>query len=330
MPGPIQQPSQPFETATVSPSLAEASAGASDSPAVEVEHLTKRYGAMVAVDDLSFSIPHGMIAGFLGPNGAGKTTTFRMLVGLAAPTSGTAHVLGQPYVSLSDPIHRVGAMLEVSGYHPARSARNHLLLLSRTTGIQDGRVDELLGLVELEDAADRAVGGFSSGMRQRLGLAAALLGDPDLLLLDEPANGLDPKGIRWLRGFLRTLAHEQAKTVLVSSHILAEVAQMVDEVVIINRGRLITHGPVDTVVAHMGHTVAVRTPDADRLAETLIRHEATVTYHDDDRLLVSGVDIEEVGRLAAADNVVLYELRQHSRSLEETFMALTEQEEVQS
>jgi len=295
-----------------------------ESPAVQVGHLTKRYGATVAVDDLSFSIRRGTIAGFLGPNGAGKTTTFRMLVGLAAPTSGTAQVLGQPYGTMRDPILRVGAMLEVSGYHPARSARNHLLVLARTADIPDGRVDELLGLVELDQAADRAVGGFSSGMRQRLGLAAALLGDPELLLLDEPANGLDPKGIRWLRQFLRNLAHERGKTVLVSSHILAEVAQMVDEVVIINRGRLITQGSVDTVVAHLGRTVAIRSPDATRLADLLNRQEATVTRHDDDRLLVSGVDIEEVGRLAAAQNLVLYELREQGLSLEETFLALTE------
>ncbi len=327
MPDPIQHRAQPVDRATILPRMEQAPAGGPDPPAVEVEHLTKRYGATVAVDDLSFSIPHGTIAGFLGPNGAGKTTTFRMLVGLAAPTSGTAYVLGQPYVSLSEPVHRVGAMLEVSGFHPARTARNHLRLLARTAGIPEVRVEELLGLVELEDAADRAVGGFSSGMRQRLGLAAALLGDPGLLLLDEPANGLDPRGIRWLRQFLRSLAHEQGKTVLVSSHILAEIAQMVDEVVIINRGRLITHGPIDAVVAHMGDTVAVRTPDADRLAQTLIRHSATVTHQDDGRLLVSGVDIEEIGRLAAANNVVLYELREHGLSLEDTFLALTEQEE---
>ena len=309
------------------PAKASTSIVETGSPAVEVKHLTKRYGATLAVDDLSFSIPHGTIAGFLGPNGAGKTTTFRMLVGLAAPTSGTAHVLGQPYVSLRDPINSVGAMLEVSGYHPARTARNHLLLLARTAGIPDGRVNEMLDLVELEEAADRAVGGFSSGMRQRLGLAAALLGDPGLMLLDEPANGLDPKGIRWLRNFLRTLAHEQEKTVFVSSHVLAEVAQMVDEVVIINRGRFITQGPVDTVVAHMGRTVVVRSPDTVHFAELLGRQEATVTRHDDNRLLVSGVEIEEIGRLAAAHNLVLHELREQGLSLEETFLALTEQEE---
>lgn len=296
----------------------------SESSAVAVEHLTKRYEATVAVDDLTFSVPRGTIAGFLGPNGAGKTTTFRMLVGLAAPTSGTASVLGRPYAALSDPIKRVGAMLEVSGYHPARTARNHLRLLARTADIPAVRADELLELVELSDAADRAVGGFSSGMRQRLGLAASLLGDPKLLLLDEPANGLDPKGIRWLRQFLRSLTHEHGKTVFVSSHILAEVAQMVDEVVIINQGRLVTQGPTDTVVAHMGRTVLVRSPEAGRLADLLQRQEATVTHDDDDRILVSGVEIEEVGRLAAANSLVLYELREQGLSLEETFLALTD------
>jgi ABC-2 type transport system ATP-binding protein len=327
MPHPTQQPAQPVERETILSPLVPTSYVEAESPAIEVEHLTKRYGATLAVDDLSFSVPHGTIAGFLGPNGAGKTTTFRMLVGLAAPTSGTARVLGQPYASLSAPIDSVGAMLEVSGYHPARTARNHLLLLARTAGIPGARVNEMLGLVELEEAADRAVGGFSSGMRQRLGLAAALLGDPELLLLDEPANGLDPKGIRWLRGFLRGLAHGSGKTVFVSSHVLAEVAQMADEVVIINRGRLITQGPTDTVVAHMGRTVMVRSPDAAHLAELLSRKEATVTQPDDDRLVVSGVEIEEVGRLAAANSLVLYELREQGLSLEETFLALTEQEE---
>jgi ABC-2 type transport system ATP-binding protein len=298
-----------------------------DTPAVEVDHLTKVYGPTVAVDDLSFAIPSGTIAGFLGPNGAGKTTTFRMLVGLAAPTRGAARVLGQDYRDLEEPIRQVGAMLEVSGYHPSRTARNHLRVLARSGDVEADRVDELLALVELEDAADRRVGGFSSGMRQRLGLASALLGDPRLLLLDEPANGLDPKGIRWLRGFLRSLAHEDGKTVFVSSHVLAEVAQMVDEVVIIDRGRLITQGRVESVVAHMGQRVAVRSPDADRLSDLLVANEATVTRTDDDRLVVSGLDIEDVGRIAAANSLTLFELREEGMSLEDTFLSLTGPEE---
>jgi ABC-2 type transport system ATP-binding protein len=291
--------------------------------AIQVESLTKRYGATTAVDDLSFSIRPGTISGFLGPNGAGKTTTFKMLVGLASPTSGDARLLGQTYRELDDPIRRVGAMLEVSGYHPTRTARQHMRLRAKTGGIDEGRVDHLLRLVELDTAADRAVGGFSSGMRQRLGLAVSLLGDPDLLLLDEPANGLDPKGIRWLRDFLRDLAHSQGKTVFVSSHILAEVSQMVDHVVIIDRGRLITDGPVDTVVAHMGRAVAVRSPDRDRLVGAVEQRGATVTSTDRDRVLISGLDIEEVGRIAAESRVVLFELREEGLSLEDTFLTLT-------
>lgn len=296
-------------------------------PAVEVEHLTKRYGPTVAVDDLSFTIQPGTIAGFLGPNGAGKTTTFRMLVGLANPTSGSARLLGQPYKTLDDPIRKVGAMLEVSGFHPSRTARNHLRLMARTAAVPERRVDDLLELVHLDHVADRPVGGFSSGMRQRLGLAAALVGDPDLLLLDEPANGLDPQGIRWLRQFLGNLAHEQGKTVFVSSHVLAEVAQMVDEVVIINQGRLIAHGPIDEITTHLGRTVTVRSPDSHQLAALLAKDDTTaVTRSDDERLSVSGMSIEDVGRLAAAGGVVLYELREEGHSLEDTFLSLTNSE----
>jgi ABC-2 type transport system ATP-binding protein len=321
----MQRLSTPFEK--LSSSHSSTSTADQQSPAVEVEHLSKRYGRTVAVDDLTFSIPSGTIAGFLGPNGAGKTTTLRMLVGLAAPTSGSARVLGRAYQSMLEPIRRVGAMLEVAGYHPSRTARNHLRLLARTGDIEAARVDELLALVELEGAANRAVGGFSSGMRQRLGLAAALLGDPQLLLLDEPANGLDPKGIRWLRRFLRSQAHEEGKTVFVSSHVLAEVAQMVDDVVIIDRGRLIAQGPVGTVVAHMGRRLAVRSPAADALGDLLLAENATVTRSDEERLLVSGIDIEEVGQIAAANSLTLFELREEGMSLEDTFLALTGSED---
>jgi ABC-2 type transport system ATP-binding protein len=293
--------------------------------AVEVENLTKRYGPTTAVDNLSFSIDRGAIAGFLGPNGAGKTTTFKMLVGLASPTSGTARVLGQDYQQLQDPVRQVGAMLEVSGYHPTRSAREHLLLLARTAGIARHRVEELLDLVELESAADRPVGGFSSGMRQRLGLAASLLGDPDLMLLDEPANGLDPNGIRWLRGFLKDLAHQRGKTIVVSSHILAEVDQMVDDVVIINQGRLVKQGPIDSDVAHKSGAVVVRTPTRDRFADILRNHGATVTIRGDDLLLASGIEVEVVGQIAAELGIVLYGLREDHSTLEDTFLALTEE-----
>lgn len=293
--------------------------------AVEVENLTKRYGPTTAVDDLSFSIDRGTIAGFLGPNGAGKTTTFKMLVGLASPTSGMARVLGQDYRQLQNPVQRVGAMLEVSGYHPTRTAREHLLLLARTAGIARHRVEELLALVELEAAADRPVGGFSSGMRQRLGLAASLLGEPDLMLLDEPANGLDPKGIRWLRDFLKDLAHKRGKTIVVSSHILAEVDQMVDEVVIINEGRLVKQGPINSVVAHQSGGVVVRTPARDLFVHILRQNGATVTIRGDDQLVASGIQVEKVGEIAAEKGVVLHGLREDQSNLEDTFLALTEQ-----
>ncbi len=298
--------------------------GSATSPAIEVTNLTKVYGNTTAVDDLTFTIEPGTITGFLGPNGAGKTTTFKMLVGLAAPTSGTAEVFGRPYGALSDPVSAVGAMLEVSSYHPGRSARNHLRLLAKTAGLSAELVAEMLDLVDLTRDADRAVGGFSSGMRQRLGLASALLGDPQLLLLDEPANGLDPKGIRWLRQFLRSLVYERGKTVFVSSHVLAEVAEMVDDVVILDEGRLVTHGPIEFVTAHMGRRVVVRTPNVDVFHQVLKDADATVTRPDDSVLVVSDIDIEEVGRLATANQVTLYELKEEGVSLEETFLSLTE------
>src|SRR5947199_5140756 len=207
-------------------------------PVVVAESLTKRFGKLTAVDDLSFALEAGTITGFLGPNGAGKTTTLRMLLGLAAPSSGCALVFDRPFAQLERPPLRVGAVLEATDFHPGRSGRNHLLTLSRAAALPDARVDEALRLVDLEGAANRPVKGYSLGMRQRLGLAAALLGDPELLVLDEPANGLDPEGVRWLRDFLRAFA-SGGRTVFVSSHVLAEVAQTVDHVLIISRGKLV-------------------------------------------------------------------------------------------
>ena len=212
--------------------------GGTRSSAVVAESLTKRFGSFVAVNDLSFSLPPGTITGFLGPNGAGKTTTLRMLLGLAAPTSGRSFVLGKPYADLDLPALSVGAVLEATDFHPGRSGRDHLRALGRAVGIPDSRADEVLRTVELQEAGRRRVKGYSLGMRQRLGLAGALLGDPELLVLDEPANGLDPEGVRWLRDFLRAFASE-GRTVLISSHVLAEVAQTVDQVLIISRGRLV-------------------------------------------------------------------------------------------
>jgi ABC-2 type transport system ATP-binding protein len=217
-------------------------------PALRATRLTKRYGDVVAVDGLTFSLVPGTITGLLGPNGAGKTTTLRLVLGLAAPTSGTAAVFGRPYRLLEEPSRRVGALLESDDFDPGRSGRNHLLALTLAAGVDIARVEEVLALVELTDAADRPVGTYSLGMRQRLGLAAALLGDPEVLILDEPANGLDPEGVHWLRGLVRGLAAE-GRTVLVSSHLLAEVAQTADQVVIIDKGRLVTQAPMAELTA---------------------------------------------------------------------------------
>jgi ABC-2 type transport system ATP-binding protein len=213
-------------------------------PVVECRALGKRYGDVLAVDDVSFSLPRGTVTGFLGPNGAGKTTTLRLLLGLAAPTAGDALVFGRRYRDLERPVRRVGAVLESTDYHPSRSGRDHLRMLALAADLPPQRVDEVLDLVELGKAAGRRVRTYSLGMRQRLGVAAALLGDPELLILDEPANGLDPAGVRWLRSFLQALAAE-GRTVLVSSHLLAEVAQTVDQVVIVDRGRLLAQGTLD-------------------------------------------------------------------------------------
>src|SRR3954469_9260018 len=219
--------------------------------AIEVSGLTKHFGAVVAVDDLSFTVDEGHVVGFLGPNGAGKTTTLRMLLGLVRPSAGAAPVLGQPFVPLTHPIRTVGAVLDGGMLHPGRNGRNHLRTLAKAAGVGTQRVNELLELVALKDAAKRRAGGYSLGMRQRLGLAAALLGDPRVLVLDEPANGLDPQGIRWLRDFLKKLGGE-GRAILVSSHVLAEVAQTADDVVVINRGRSVKQGPLEEIMAAAG------------------------------------------------------------------------------
>ena len=236
--------------------------------AVVAESLTKRFGSVLAVDDLSFTLEPGTVTGFLGPNGAGKTTTLRMLLGLAAPTSGRSLVLGKPYAELDHPALSVGAVLEATDFHPGRSGRDHLRTLGRAVGLPDSRADDVLKTVELQEAGKRRVKGYSLGMRQRLGLAGALLGDPELLILDEPANGLDPEGVRWLRDFLRSFA-SGGSTVLVSSHVLAEVAQTVDQVLIITRGRLVIESSLQQLTSRVGGTVRVRTPKPDQLQEAL-------------------------------------------------------------
>ena len=293
-------------------------------PAIEVRNLAKRYGAVTAVDDVTFSVPMGRVAGFLGPNGAGKTTTMRIVLGLARADGGEAFVLGRRYRSLDEPARSVGAALEITGFHPGRTARNHLRVAATQAGLPDPlpTARTALARVGLDEAGDRRVGGFSSGMRQRLALASALVGDPSVLVLDEPSNGLDPAGVAWLRGFLRHFA-SQGGAVLISSHLLAEVAQTVDDLVVIDRGRLIASGPVEEIVGALGAAVVVRTPDAERFRATLEGRGADVTVADDGCLTVGGMAVEAVGELAAAEGVVLHELRRSGATLEEAFLRLT-------
>jgi ABC-2 type transport system ATP-binding protein len=296
-------------------------AGGETMTAVAAESLTKRFGSVVAVDDLSFTLAPGTVTGFLGPNGAGKTTTLRMLLGLAAPTSGRSFVLGRPYADLDRPALSVGAVLEATDFHPGRSGRDHLRTLSRAVDLPDSRVDEALRTVELEKAGRRRVKGYSLGMRQRLGLAGALLGDPELLILDEPANGLDPEGVRWLRDFLRAFA-AGGRTVLISSHALAEVAQTVDQVLIINRGRLVVESPLQALTARVGGSVRVRSPRPEQLHQALMREHLDAT-RDDQTLFVRGADSERVGEIAFAAGIPLHELAAEGSSLEEIFLELT-------
>ncbi len=292
---------------------------------IEVEGLTKRYGSTLAVDDLSFSVAPGTVTGFLGPNGAGKSTTLRAILGLIRPDTGTTTVLGKAYRNLERPIAQVGALLETFDAHPGRSGRNHLRVLAAAARIPTQRVDELLALVELTDSARRRAKGYSLGMRQRLGLAAALLGDPEVLILDEPANGLDPQGIRWLRDLLRARARDGG-TVLISSHVLAEVAQTVDEVVIIHRGKLIQHAAMAEVEAMAAGSTIVRSPDSDRLAGLLTQAGLDVGSLEGGRLNVAAPP-ERVGEIAAANGVVLHELTTERATLEEVFLQLTATEE---
>ena len=292
---------------------------------IEVEHLTKRFGATVAVDDLSFSVSPGNVTGFLGPNGAGKSTTLRALLGLVVPDTGSTRVLGRSYVELVRPLERVGAILETAEAHPGRSGRNHLRVLAVGAGIPHTRVDEVLELVDLRDVSRRRVKTYSLGMRQRLALAAALLGDPEVLVLDEPANGLDPQGIRWLRDFLRKLAAD-GRTVLVSSHVLAEVAQTVDHVVIIHKGRLVRQATMAEVQAMAAGSTVARSPQACRLGELLEAAGIAVRSMGDGALSI-GAPTARVGEIAAANGVVLHELTTPRATLEEVFLELTGGEE---
>ncbi len=294
----------------------------SAAPIVEAVALTKSFGDVRAVDGLSFALEPGTITGFLGPNGAGKTTTLRMLLGLATPTSGRATIFGQAYADLAQPALRVGAVLEATDFHPGRSGRDHLRTLGQAVGLPDARADEVLRLVDLDSAARRRVKGYSLGMRQRLGLASALLGDPELLVLDEPANGLDPEGVRWLRDFLRVFA-ARGRTVLVSSHVLAEVAQTVDQVLIINHGRLVVESSLEELTARVNSSVRVRSPRLPELTEALRHAQIELTETNDHALLVHGATTDQVGDVAFAAGLPVHELATEGSSLEEVFLALT-------
>jgi ABC-2 type transport system ATP-binding protein len=294
---------------------------------LEVRNLTKRYGRTLAVDDLSFAVEAGRVTGFLGPNGAGKTTTMRALLGLLRPSAGEALVEGRPAVALGDPLRTVGAALEATAFHPGRNGRNHLRGLAAAARIPVSRVTEVLALVELEGAARRRVGGYSLGMRQRLALAAALLGDPRILILDEPANGLDPQGMRWLRDMLRAQA-AAGRTVLVSSHVLSEVAQIADELVVIRRGRLISQSSLaEFTAAGESGRVRVRGSELDRLGTALVEAGGGVEREDGGALLVTGLDGERIGAAALRLGVALHELAPLESSLEERFLEVMGDEE---
>jgi ABC-2 type transport system ATP-binding protein len=288
---------------------------------IQVHGLTKRFGKTLAVDNLSFTAEPGRITGFLGPNGAGKTTTMRSVLGLVYPTSGTATVLGRRYRDLDHAGRRVGAVLEASSYHPGRSGRNHLRVAAAASGLPRARVEDVLELVELRDAAGRRVGGYSLGMRQRLHLATALLGDPEVLVLDEPANGLDPAGMRWLRDLLRSLA-ERERTILVSSHVLAEVELIADEVVIIHRGKFVARGPTAEIAARATGAVRVRSPQLDVLRDGLTAAGLAV-QPSAGGLSVADTTTDQVGEIAAQAGVVLHELSAERATLEEAFLELT-------
>ena len=290
--------------------------------ALSVRGLTKVYGDHRAVDDLTFEVPWGRVTGFLGPNGAGKTTTMRMVLGLVHPSSGRSELAGRAYRDVEDPLSVVGALLETQQFHPLRSARNHLRALAAVASIPDSAVDRVLSLVELSDVAGKKVGEFSLGMRQRLGLAAALLGDPDVLILDEPANGLDPAGMRWLRSFLRSYAGEE-RAVFVSSHVLGEISQMVDDVVVINRGRLVLHTPIDDLLATTEPIAKVRTRQPDRLRDLLVQAGASAELISHDTLVTRGASAEDVGILAARERIPLIGLGSEEGTLEDIFLELT-------
>jgi len=291
---------------------------------IEVHQLTKRYGSATAVDGLSFTVRPGRVTGFLGPNGAGKSTTMRVILGLDAPTSGWATVNGQPYQRLPRPLHQAGALLDAAAVHGGRTARDHLRAIAASNGIGARRVGQVLGLAGLEDVDGRRVRGFSLGMKQRLGIAAALLGDPPVLMFDEPVNGLDPEGIHWIRGLLRSLAAE-GRTVFVSSHLMSEMALTADHLIVIGRGRLVADACIEEFVQQSSRgDVIVRSPAGAALAGLLTRRGAAVTADTDGGLAVTGLDAAAIGELASTHGIALHELTPRHASLEEAFMELTQ------
>jgi ABC-2 type transport system ATP-binding protein len=290
---------------------------------ITVERLVKRYGETLAVDDLSFTVDAGRVTGFLGPNGSGKSTTMRALLGLVRPTSGSALIMGRPFHELRNPVESVGAALDAHDVHPGRSGRGHLRTIAAAAGLPTSRVDEVLDMVELTPARDRRVKGYSMGMRQRLALGAALLGDPKILMLDEPANGLDPQGMRWLRDILVALAGE-GRAVLISSHVLSEVEQTVDSVVVIGAGRLVMQGPLADLVKGDRRPILVRSPRVDDLRELL--EEAGANVIPDGRpeaMIVHGTSLEQIGTLAADNGIAIFELTHERATLEDRFLELT-------
>ena len=290
---------------------------------IEVERISKRFGPVTAVDDLSFTVRPGRVTGFLGPNGAGKTTTMRIILGLAAPTSGRALVGGRRYTGLIRPLREVGSLLDATALHAGRTGWAHLWSIAQANGITKQRVTEVLGLTGLESVARRRVGGFSLGMKQRLGIAAALLGDPPVLMFDEPVNGLDPEGIHWIRGFFRELAAD-GRTVLVSSHLMSEMAQTADHLVIIGRGRLIADVPTaELIESSARRDVLLRSPRAAELAELIAGRGGTVTRQDDGALVVTGLDAAAIGDLAAGDGIAVHALVPRQASLEDAYLDLT-------
>lgn len=290
---------------------------------IRVENITRKYGSTLAVDHLSFTVEPGIITGFLGPNGAGKSTTMRMMLGLDQPTSGSVKINGRAYRDLQNPIHEVGALLDAKAMYGKRSARNHLAWIARASGVNADRVHTVLEMVGLTSVATKKVGEFSLGMSQRLGIAAALLGDPKVLLFDEPVNGLDPEGIRWFRTLMKSLANE-GRTILVSSHLMSEMQATADHVIVIGKGKLVADAPIDQVVAGGGTVVKLRSPHLPKLHPFLERAGARISLEGDAIAMIMGLEANQVGEIAFQHGVEIHELAPQKQTLEDAYMKLTQ------